>query len=182
MQNNQMAPNFAAMNANAGGPVDGTPMMGNMQRPRGEAEDPRSLINTYIYDYFLRNQHHELAELMLKSEMKMNIQLQGKQSPGSRNVNGVDGMNGMEMDDKFNLPHPKLPSQQAVDNSFLLDWWNQFWDIFGAARKRSMNPKAMSYIQTFRVCRLTVGRSKNLVANQSPRQCRSTKTTSASSA
>jgi hypothetical protein len=149
MQNPQMAA-MAGMNAQVGGPVEGTPVMGNMPRPgqKPEQPDPRNLMNTYIYDYFMRNNHYRLARCMIESDLKMNLQPQGtKQSPGSRNVNGVDGM---DTDDKGDLPLPVLPPGQCVENSFLMDWWCQFWDIYSAARGKGTQ-KSTQYSQHARV-------------------------------
>ncbi|KAJ4292502.1 hypothetical protein N0V90_009164 [Kalmusia sp. IMI 367209] len=131
MQNPQMAA-MANMNA-AAGSLDGTPIMGNGQRQPVPGLDPRDQLNTYIYDYFLRNSHHKLAQVMIESELKMNLKPPQKSSPTGRNVNGVDSI------DPELLPTPNMPaSGQATDNSFLLDWWVQFWDIFSAARNRTM--------------------------------------------
>lgn len=139
---------MAGMNANAG-PVDGTPIMGNGQRGQQMQNlDPRDQLNTYIYDYFLRNNHHRLARTMLECDMKMNVHPPQKPSPSGRNVNGVDAM---DHDSKDDLPNPKLPTGQATDNSFLLDWWVQFWDIFSAARGK--NTKGAQYIGHTRVRR-----------------------------
>ena len=59
MQNQQMQ---MAMN---GGPVNGTPVMANMNMPgppQRQPMDPREQLNTYIYDYFLRNKRQEWAD------------------------------------------------------------------------------------------------------------------------
>jgi hypothetical protein len=133
MQNQQMAA-MAGMNANMRGPVDGTPTMGNMARPGADPKgDPRNLMNTYIYDYFLRNHHYRLAKVMVESNMPMNTTGGTKPSPDSRNVNGVDTM---DSDEKDSLPRPQLPPTQRVENSFLMDWWCQFWDIYSASRNQ----------------------------------------------
>jgi hypothetical protein len=150
MQNVQMAA-MGAMNANAGGPVDGTPMMAHMARPGDDntTQDPRNLLNTYIYDYFLRNSHYQLAKAMVESNLPVNVKPRTKQSPGSRNVNGVDAMDGEGRPD---LPLPNLPPSQVVENSFLFDWWCQFWDIFSARRDPSRVPqKTAQYTQHARV-------------------------------
>ncbi|KAF2785571.1 hypothetical protein K505DRAFT_8395 [Melanomma pulvis-pyrius CBS 109.77] len=146
MQSQQMAA-MAGMNANVGGPMDGTPIMGNMQRPgrpQGSPPDSRERLNTYIYDYFLRNNHTRLARSMLECDVKMMLKPHPtKPSPSGRNVNGVDAMGQESRDD---LPEPQLPEGQLADNSFLLDWWAQFWDIFNAARKQQPNEKGTQYI------------------------------------
>jgi hypothetical protein len=141
MQNQQMA--MAGM---AGGPVEGTPIMANMARP---GTNPRDSINTYIYDYFLRNNHTRLAQAMLDADLQMNLKPPlAKPSPNGRNVNGVDSMDG---DDKTTLPLPILPSNQIVENSFLMDWWCQFWDIYSATRSKNAGGKSAQYAQVARV-------------------------------
>jgi hypothetical protein len=149
MQNAQMAAAMNTMNANAGGPVDGTPMMGQrpLPNPNGTANDPPNQLNTYIYDYFVRNGYHKAAKSMIESEVPLN--LKGKPSPSSRNVNGINAPDGEGGD---RLPEPALPATQAVDNSFLMDWWCQFWDVFSAQRnKGGGTAKAIQYSQATRV-------------------------------
>lgn len=145
MQNQQMAAQMAAMNA-SNGPVDGTPIMGNMNHNKRINTDPREQLNTYIYDYFLRNKHFHLARAMLaQDDMKMATGPRQKPSPNNR-PNGVDSM-----DDDDGLPAPQLPPNQMADNSFLLDWWVQFWDIYQATKTRTGPSKGTQYIHHTRV-------------------------------
>ena len=147
MQNPQMA-GMAGMNV-AQGPPDGTPIMGNGQRrpqPNGPVE-PRDQLNTYIYDYFLRNGHHRIARTMIDCGLNLSLNHQQKSSPSGRNVNGVDGTE----DSKDDLPTPKIPPGHSADNSFLVDWWVQFWDIWGAARKNNPKNVPLQYITHARV-------------------------------
>jgi hypothetical protein len=142
MQNQQQMAQMAAMNANNAA-VDGTPIMGNMPHPKRVATDPAEKLNTYIYDYFLRNKHLSLARAMLECDLKM---LTEKPSPNNR-ANGIDSMDSIE-----DLPHPQLPQNQVADNSFLLDWWVQFWDIYQATKPRNAASKnAAQYINHTRV-------------------------------
>jgi hypothetical protein len=150
MQNAQMAVGMNTMNANPGGPVDGTPMMGQRQHPapKQDPSDPRNQLNTYIYDYFVRNGFNKLAKHMIDCEITLNLQ-GGKPSPGNRNVNGVNAVDG---ENRNELPEPNLPQGQAVDNSFLMDWWCQFWDVFSASRgKGGGSAKGVHYAQHARV-------------------------------
>lgn len=134
---------MAAMNANNGA-VDGTPIMRNMAQPGGKGTDPTEKLNTYIYDYFLRNKHIGLARAMLECDMKMATE---KASPNNK-MNGADAIE--QIDD---LPLPSLPPNQVADNSFLLDWWVQFWDIYTATKPRSTASKnAIQYVSHNRVC------------------------------
>ncbi|CAI6339720.1 unnamed protein product [Periconia digitata] len=129
MQNPQMAAAMAA-NMNAGGPVTGTPIMNNGQR-RPQVIEPRDHLNTYIYDYFLRNGHPQIARMMIKCELELKLgDKNQKTSPSGRNVNGVDSMD----DSADDLPPAELPHGHVTETSFLSDWWFQFWDIFSSAR------------------------------------------------
>lgn len=144
MQTPQMA-TMAAMNATQG-PIDSTPMMGNgPHRPQQNSPSvARDQLNTYIYDYFRRNNHIRLARTMLECNMGISLNPPVKSSPGSRNANGVDAM---DTDSKDDLPQPKIPNFSA-ENSFLLDWWEQFWDIWSAARGHHTGKNVpMQYIQ-----------------------------------
>lgn len=160
MQNQQMQ---MAMNVN-GGPVNGTPVMANMNMagpPQRQPMDPREQLNTYIYDYFLRNNHNRLARAMVECDMKMSTTPSQKTSPGNK----PNGMDSIDDDSTNGLPNPLLPKNQMADNSFLLDWWIQFWDIYQATKDRSGQPsKGAQYIQHTRVRRLP--HSTRLPANR----------------
>jgi hypothetical protein len=115
----------------------------NMPRPQRPSMDPREQLNTYIYDYFLRNSHVQLARAMVDCDMKMSTTPSTKPSPSSK-PNGVDPM---DQGAPHDLPNPLLPKNQMADNSFLLDWWVQFWDIYQATKDRSGMPsKGAQYI------------------------------------
>jgi hypothetical protein len=139
-----------AMNAN-GGPVDGNPIMGNMPHPGmrmgQQGGGPAETLNTYIYDYFLRNNHLQVARAML-DESDLNLQMGPTPKPSPKNrSNGGDSMDSAE-----DFPVPKLPQNQVADNSFLHDWWVQFWDIFSANRSRTGGAvKTTQYIGHTRV-------------------------------
>lgn len=133
--------------------MNGTPVMANMNMPgppqQWQAMDPREQLNTYIYDYFLRNNHNSVARAMVDcGDMKMSTLPLQKPSPGNK-ANGIDAMDD---DSNSGLPKPCLPKNQMADNSFLLDWWVQFWDIYKATKERSGMPsKGAQYITHTRV-------------------------------
>jgi hypothetical protein len=176
MQNPQMAAQMAAMTAN-GGP-DGTPVMGNMPHPNKRMNtDPREQLNTYIYDYFIRNDHLQLARSMLDANLKMSTAPPQKTSPKNRS-NGIDPMDDGSRDP---LPTPLLPQNQMADNSFLLDWWVQFWDIYQATKNRGNGPsKGAQYIQHTRVSMShnRTQRGTNM-CNRTSLRCRTTSEVSA---
>lgn len=142
------------MNA-VGGPVGGAAVMNNGGQRRADQNDPQVLLNTYIYDYFLKNEQYELAKMVLSQKLEVLTESDSKSSPKNR-VNGVD--DSMDTDNKddvhkrpSDLPRPKI-GPDTSDNSFLLDWWCQFWDIFFAQRSRG-GPKtqAQQYLLHSRV-------------------------------
>ena len=138
----------SAMNA-VGGPVGGMQMMNNglagAARNSNQQHDPKTQLNTYIYDYFVKNELWDCARAMKKSEVSLEL---SKASPRRRDAdgnvlnNGVDD-NSLDPDNKDDidskrpddLPLPIIPPGQP-QNSFLHDWWCLFWDICVAQRKK----------------------------------------------
>ena len=169
--------NMAGMGS-VGGPVGGPHLMNS-----GSSDHTKNL-NTYIYDYFLKNGHFELARavhntLAVNTTMD-NTNADIKRSP-RRDVNGVS--DGMDDDSKDNvhkipddLPRPKLPPT-GNDNSFLLDWWCQFWEMWSARRGRNQGA-AHAYLQhshasipdTFTGALLTSTQSKNRFQREQQQQ------------
>ncbi|KAL7623521.1 hypothetical protein AAE478_007204 [Parahypoxylon ruwenzoriense] len=143
----------------AGGPVGGpTPMMSNTlaaQQVQSQGNN-RTVLNTYIYDYFLREGMYDCARAMLNSEQTLNVT---KDSPGRRrdengNVvgNGV-GDDPMDTDSKDDidakrppdLPPPNVPT--GSDNCFLYEWFCLFWDMLMAQRnKPGISPQVGQYV------------------------------------
>lgn len=149
----------------AGGPVGGpTPMMNSAlaaQQVQSQGNN-RTVLNTYIYDYFLREGMYDSARAMLKSEQTLNII---KDSPGRRRDengntlgNGV-GDDPMDTDSKddldskrpHDLPLPNVPN--GSDNSFLYEWFCLFWDMLMAQRnKPGISPQVSQYVSHTQVC------------------------------
>lgn len=102
--------------------------------------DPKIMLNTYIYDYFMKEEQLELAKALLeKSNLQVNTQPPIKTSPGRRDANGVDDDNDSKDEVKKRLaemPIPKVPGNCPGD-AFLYDWWCIFWDIWGASRQKT---------------------------------------------
>jgi hypothetical protein len=142
MQNPQMAAQMAAMTV-GNGPVDGTPMMGSQQAVR----NPREQLNTYIYDYFMQNHHYGVARAMLEDPENVKMMTLPAQRPSPNNrANGVD-----PMDEASSMPRANVPQNRAADNTFLLDWWMQFWDIWEATKSRAGTGNGGKYVQHTRV-------------------------------
>jgi hypothetical protein len=150
--------NMAGMNS-AGGPVGGMPMINNgpaaaLRNSNAPQDNSVELLNTYIYDYFLRLEMWEPARAMINTgNVKPNKA--NKTSPRRRQdadgstVNGVDDADSKDtLDVKLpdDLPPSGLPSD-GIQNSFLHDWWSLFWDIFGAQRGKQKSNDSLAYVQ-----------------------------------
>ena len=151
MMMNQPQMNMAGMAA-AGGPVGGmAPQINNATRRNAEATETTRMLNTYIYDYLLKNGHTDLARTWVNADIPMNLNPPTKTSPGRANVNGVD--DAMDTDSKDDIRHkrpddlpvPQCPSPDGP-NSFLHDWWCQFWDVYNAHREKRTTPAATAYL------------------------------------
>jgi len=146
--------NMAGMNpaAVAGGPVGGGGMMmmnnGSpaMQANTGSMspEQLKAHLNTYIYEYFLKQGHYDIARSLLRED-KFEIRTKPpvKQSPGRRKdaeVNGVD-VDAMDTDVKDDipddLPRPFTAESSTAGGSFLYDWFCIFSDLFAAHSRSS---------------------------------------------
>lgn len=117
-------------NVPGGGGGPGGPGPGPQSRPM---EDYQSHLNTYIYDYLLRNELWDLARLWVKTMTVVAMPTNGE-SKGKRPVD---------------LPEPNIPPH-CSDTSFLYDWWCQFWDVFSATR--GGNSIAAHYLKHTIVC------------------------------
>jgi len=146
--------NMGGMNA-MGGPVGGgMPMMNNgaggVRQPMPpNNNDQRSQLNTYIYEYFLRNGMYDCARSLLNSEQPINVE---KDSPGRRRENGTgdeggEGDNKDDIDSKQpnDLPNPAIP-KECPESCFLYEWWCLFWDMFNAQRGKGDARSVLQYV------------------------------------
>ncbi len=164
-----MNPNAAMANMNPmGGPVGSAPMpmmnngAVNQQAAAAAAarqqqlnDNQRGVLNTYIYEYFLRYGMFDCARSLLSSDQQVNV----KDGKNGNAVNGA-GDDSMDTDSKDDidsktpedLPAPKLP-MPASDTSFLYEWFCLFWDIYNAQRaKGNSNGTIQQYVMHTQVC------------------------------
>ena len=136
-----------AMNAMVNG-TNGIP------RAPENLEEMKTKLNTFIYDYFLRNEQFDLARALKNSQLSTNTT---KTAP-SRKLNGEE--NGDDAKDDFDakkpadLPYPSDVPGGATDNCFLLDWFQIFWEMFFAPRKMvamKPSPAAAAYMSQQKV-------------------------------
>ncbi|KAL8745658.1 MAG: hypothetical protein Q9190_002235 [Brigantiaea leucoxantha] len=123
---------------------------GATPRPGNDEDEPNyeDRLNTYIYDYFLKNEQYECARAMLTSGLPVKL---FKHRDGD--INGADDMHTDSKDDldskrPTDLPPPGLPPDPQ-GNSFLLDWFGLFWDVFYAHRRGAppATQQALQYVQ-----------------------------------
>jgi len=161
--------NMGGMSA-MGGPVGGgMPMMNsgsaaNVRQSMPVNDSQRSQLNTYIYEYFLKNGMYECARSLLNSGQSMNVI---KDSPGRRRDDsgnsmgngagdeGIDGDSKDDLDSKRpdDLPEPNLP-KECPESCFLYEWWCLFWDMFNAQRGKGDTRNVQQYFAHTLVCNL----------------------------
>lgn len=144
-----------------GGPVGG-PIMNNGGQP-----NEKILLNTYIYDYFLKHHMYDCAQAILREgEVMTNGSRRASPSRRSQKLdadgnimtNGmddamenVDGSGPRKTEDgedaKQEFPLPNV--QGCPQGCFLLDWWVLFWDIFGIRTNQKPGTlQATQYLHT----------------------------------
>ena len=136
-------------------------MMNNGNPPNAASSsshgDLKRRLDTYIYDYFLKNGHHEHARALYRDEsIKLNTHAHTKHSPHRRRdgeLNGIED-NAMDTDSKddVNKLPDDLPKPDVPDNAqscFLYDWFSLFFDIYGASRNKKPDDSstAAQYLQ-----------------------------------
>ncbi len=152
MNNNVNMAGRGVMGGRVGG---GMPMMNNGAPGGARPSMPdngnqRSQLNTYIYEYFLRNGMYDCARSLLKSDQPVNVL---KDSAGRRreeNGVGEEGGDGESKDDidsqrPADLPDPNLP-KECPESCFLYEWWCLFWDMFNAQRGKGDGRNILQYV------------------------------------
>ena len=153
----------------AGGPVGGVPMpMINGPMPPQQAGprqvqgmDNRALLNTYIYEYFLRNNMYDCARALLGSEQPINVIKDSKK--GNMNGLGDDPMDTDSKDDLKSkrlddLPPPNIPDP-VPESCFLYEWFCLFWEMFNAQRGKGGPSQVSQYVSHTQVrrCHISLG-------------------------
>ncbi|KAK0644270.1 hypothetical protein B0T16DRAFT_194879 [Cercophora newfieldiana] len=161
MNNMANMANMAGMGA-MGGPVGAAmPMMNNngalphQGDPRHQLNDAnRTLLNTYIYEYFMRYGMYDCARQIYAVDPEINVKKDG----GRRDDNGNPIGNGigddpMDTDSKDlldqkrpdDLPAPNLPSTMP-GSCFLYEWFCLFWDMFNSQKGKGSSAQINQYV------------------------------------
>lgn len=148
--------NMGGMNQ-VGGPIGQPRAMNNGASgiPRNvnaeESKDPKFELDSYIYDYFVKNEQYDVARAMKNcSGIRLNLAKDIKTSPSRREVNGMDeSMDSDSKEDVRNRPDDLPPVNVGSGDlsvPFLHEWWCIFWDICQAQRNRGSNGAATQYL------------------------------------
>ena len=147
-----------------GGPGGG-PTMNN-----GAQLSEKTLLNTHIYDYFLKHHMYDCAQAILREGEVMthgsrrtspSRRPQKHDTDGNLMTNGmddamenVDGSGPRKTEDGEDANQKDFPSphlQGCPQGCFLLDWWLLFWDIFGVRTGQKGSMQATQYLHNTQV-------------------------------
>jgi len=164
MNNMAGIPNMNAMNA-MGGPI-GPPMNmmangplvaqpGPGPQSQMQLDSSRTLLNTYIYEYFIRYHMYSCARAVYEADPNIKV---SKDSPGKhRDENGnllgnglgdsmdADSKDGLDQKRPDDLPAPNVPTPVA-DNCFLYEWFCLFWDMFNSQKGKGSTSQVNHYV------------------------------------
>lgn len=151
---------MAGMNSQVGGPVGGGMLMmnnGGVGTPSSSASQDgmKVQLNTYIYEYFLKLGHYDLARQLHKND-KFDFHQKNdiKQSPGRKAGGDMNG-DAMDMDGNNEIPDdlPRVGVQsESSASGFLFDWFCLFQDMFLAQRQKGNDSSmARQYISQTQV-------------------------------
>lgn len=160
-------PNMAAMSGPVSAPMN---MMNNGALPHQAGprqmqlnDSSRTLLNTYIYEYFVRYGMFDCARAMYQEDPNINVK---KDSPGKlRDENGniigngagddpmdTDTKDGLDQKRPDDLPAPNVPTPVS-DSCFLFDWFCLFWDMFNSQKGKGSSGQVNQYVQHTQVSR-----------------------------
>jgi hypothetical protein len=112
-----------------------------------QLDSQRGVLNTYIYEYFIRYGMYDCARSLLSSEQQVNVHKDAKNGNAANGEDPMDTDSKDDLDAKLpeDLPPPKLP-MPASDTSFLYEWFCLFWDIYNAQRVKGGNGTVNQYV------------------------------------
>ncbi|KAK4142710.1 uncharacterized protein C8A04DRAFT_13039 [Dichotomopilus funicola] len=157
-------PNMGGMGGPVGNPM-GAPMgmMNNgapapQQGPPGQMQlndSSRTLLNTYIYEYFIRYNMFGAARAVYEADPHIKVMKDspGKQRDESGNLMGNGLGDSMDTDSKDaldqkrpdDLPAPNVPTP-VPDSCFLYEWFCLFWDMFNSQKGKGSSAQVNQYV------------------------------------
>ena len=144
MNMNGMNPG-ASMNAMANG--------ANGVRNPADDIDFKTRLNTYIYDYLIKNEQYDVARALNKSNLNVITSKTAPRRPNGPDDNGEDTKEDVDTKKPADLPYAANVPQSTNENSFLLDWFQLFWEMWLAPQngKGKLAPTAAQYIEHTKV-------------------------------
>ena len=124
---------MAMMNNGTNGAI---PRAGNEFEP----QNYEARLHSYIYDYFVKNEHWECARSLITSGLNLEPPLRLSDGDVNGTVDGpmhTDSKDGMDSKRPSDLPQTSVAAEQE-GNSFLLEWFALFWDVYHAQKKSRM--------------------------------------------
>ncbi|KAK3291477.1 uncharacterized protein B0H64DRAFT_420296 [Chaetomium fimeti] len=157
-------PNMNVMGGPVGNPM-GTPMnmmnngaLGPQPGPPSQMQlndSSRTLLNTYIYEYFIRYNMFGAARAVYEADPHIKVM---KDSPGKhRDENGnvlgnglgdamdTDVKDGVDQKRPDDLPAPNVPTP-VPDSCFLYEWFCLFWDMFNSQKGKGSSGQVNQYV------------------------------------
>ncbi|KAL1837448.1 hypothetical protein VTJ49DRAFT_3768 [Mycothermus thermophilus] len=144
-----VGPPMNMMNNGALGPQPGPPQQ-QQQNPMPLNDSTRTLLNTYIYEYFIRYGMYNAARAVLEADPHIKVDKDAKIGEnGNLMGNGLgDAMDTDSKDDQKrpnDLPAPNVPTP-VPDSCFLYEWFCLFWDMFNSQKGKGSNPQVNQYV------------------------------------
>ena len=149
----------------------GNPALGNMPMansgPNGAAgrvtedgDEPNyeNRLNTFIYGYFCSKGQWEMARTLKNSGVGFEPPLVGNKEVNGSEDHGMqsDSKDGVDSKQPDDLPDVKMLND-ANGGSFLLSWFQLFWDIYFAQRKNTRaSSNATIYVQHTQVYHVSI--------------------------
>jgi hypothetical protein len=167
----QPGPNMSGMNLGMPMGMVGANPGGGMGPVAPRPQSEKQLLNTYIYDYFLKMDMFEVAHALVKhpdseiahdGNFRRSTSRRQQKHEGDGMMNGIDN-DAMDSSDGAkddgdepkgikDLPTPNVPKD--CPGSFLLDWWCCFMDVYAARTKMPATAAAQAYVNSTQVCTL----------------------------
>ncbi|KAK4223091.1 hypothetical protein QBC38DRAFT_59975 [Podospora fimiseda] len=146
------------------------------QQQQQQPQDQRVLLNTYIYEYFLRNEMWDCARAILESGSQLNVK---KESPGRGSMgNGIND-DAMDTDSKDaldhkrpdGLPEPNMPGCVS-ESCFLYEWFSLFWSMFSHQKGSGpLQQQVSQYVQhTQQQSRLKQEQQRDMLRQMRPQE------------
>ena len=125
----------------------------NGVRSVGDDFDYKTKLNTCIYDYLLKNEQYEVAKALHKSSLPLHTSKNPSKRQNAGEEGGEDSKDDVDTKKPTDLPYAANVPHMTNENSFLLDWFQLFWEMWWAPQpgRATRYPSAAQYIEHTKV-------------------------------